>query len=164
MLRRGNYAPVAPLHQFLGRTTASLDDKIFNQPATQAERWHAQLYFMRPLIRLTLALVWIWSGFVSIFIYPLADSYQLLAATGITGVGAPIALYGLAMIDIALGLALLAAWQLRLIITIQIGIMLAYMLVIGLALPEFWLHPFGPVIKNFPLIVLTLVYGQLEEV
>jgi len=30
-------------------------------------------------------------------------------------------------------------------------------------LPEFWLHPYGPVSKNLPLIVATLIMLQLER-
>jgi hypothetical protein len=45
----------------------------------------------------------------------------------------------------------------------QVAIMLAYMAVISIFLPEFWLHPFGPLIKNLPLLAATLIMLILEE-
>ena len=67
MLRRGNAADSKPISQFIGRATKSLDQQLLSTPANQAERWHARLYFLRPLLRLTIAFLWIWSGIVSVF-------------------------------------------------------------------------------------------------
>jgi hypothetical protein len=57
----------------------------------------------------------------------------------------------------------LSRWRLRLVAALQIGIMLTYMLVISICLPEFWLHPFGPLLKNLPLLMAILVSLILEE-
>jgi cellulose synthase/poly-beta-1,6-N-acetylglucosamine synthase-like glycosyltransferase len=135
---------------------------LLPQPASQAERWHAGLYFLRPLLRLSIAFLWLWSGIVSLFFYPHEQSYRFLSATGVTGIAAPITLYGLALLDIALGLATLAAYRPRRLILIQLILVLLYTLTVGIALPEFWLHPFGPVLKNVPLLITLLVYLPLE--
>ncbi len=111
MLNRGNSADPAPLTQFLGRAPIDLNEQWFAQPASQAERWHAGLYFLKPLLRYTIAFVWLWSGITSLFFYPHQLSYQLLVPLGISGVGAPMTLYGLAAMDIALGLATLARFR-----------------------------------------------------
>ena len=59
------------------------------------------LYFLRPLLRLSIAFLWLWSGIVSLFFFPHEQSYQFLAGIrGITGSAAPITLYGLALMDI----------------------------------------------------------------
>lgn len=163
MLQKGNTADSNPIQQFIGRNTASLQEKLLNKPATQAERWHAQLYFIRPVLRLTIAFVWLWSGIVSLFFYPHEQSYQMLSSAGITGFVAPVLLYGLAVMDIALGLATLLAVKLRSVLLAQITIILSYTLFISFTLPEFWLHPFGPIVKNIPLLVSTLTYLILEE-
>ena len=97
MLRRGNTADATPIKEFLGYSTQSLQKKLLLTPASQAERWHAGLYFLRPLLRLSIAFLWIWSGIVSIFFFPHQQSYQYLAASGITGNVAPFILYGLAL-------------------------------------------------------------------
>ncbi len=162
MLRRGNAADANPIKQFLGHPTKSLQKQLLLTPANQAERWHASLYFLRPLLRLSIAFLWIWSGIVSIFFFPVEQSYQFLAASGITGNAASIMLYGLALMDIGLGLATLSAYQTRPLILFQLTIIFLYTLTITFTLPEFWLHPFGPVLKNIPLLVTLLVYLTLE--
>ena len=45
----------------------------------------------------------------------------------------------------------------------QIAVMLGYSLIITAALPEYWIHPYGPVTKNIPLIVATWVMMELEK-
>jgi len=162
MLRRGNAADAEPIRQFLGRPTHSLERKLLLNPANQAERWHASLYFLRPLLRLSIAFLWVWSGIVSIFFFPHEQSYQFLAASGISGNAAPIMLYGLALMDIILGLTTLFAYRIRQLLLFQLVIIFLYTITITFTLPEFWLHPFGPVLKNIPLLVTLLVYLNLE--
>ena len=38
-----------------------------------------------------------------------------------------------------------------------------YTVVITVWLPEFWAHPFGPVLKNLPLLAALLLVLQLED-
>lgn len=162
MLSRGNTADAKPITQFLGHEPKGLQQQLLSTPASQAERWHAGLYFLRPLLRLSIALLWIWSGIVSIFFFPVDQSYQFLAASGITGNAAPVALYGLALLDIVLGIATLAAFHIRGLIFFQLMLIILYTLSMTISLPEFWLHPFGPVLKNIPLLATLLVYLNLE--
>jgi len=42
-------------------------------------------------------------------------------------------------------------------------VMAVYSIIIAMVLPEFWLHPFGPLVKNLPLAVATLMMMALEE-
>lgn len=162
MLSRGNTADPKPISDLLGRPPSSMAQQLFEKPASQAERWHAQLYFLKPLLRFGIALVWLWSGLTSLFFYPHELSYQLLAATGVTGIAAPITLYGLALMDIALGLATLLLYRPRTLMSWQLAIVLIYTLVVGFMLPEFWLHPFGPLLKNIPFLLCLMIYRQLE--
>jgi hypothetical protein len=137
MLRRGNAADTKPINQFLNHPTKSLKKQLLSTPASQAERWHAGLYFLRPLLRLSIAFLWIWSGIVSIFFFPAEQSYQFLEASGITEDVAPIMLYGLALMDIVLGLATLFAYRIRLLILFQLTIIFLYSLTITLPYPSF---------------------------
>lgn len=41
--------------------------------------------------------------------------------------------------------------------------MAAFMGILTFSMPELWLHPFGPLTKNIPLIGATLVMMALEE-
>jgi uncharacterized protein YbjT (DUF2867 family) len=163
MLQRGNTGDVAPLQQACGFTPISMDEVIQTTPATNADRWHARLFFLAPLLRISLALLWIFTGIVSAFFYPVEQSYTLLQQVGIGETLAPLFLYGAAALDLLLGLALLLRYRLVTVARLQIAIILGYTLVISVALPEFWLHPYGPVSKNLPLLVATLVMLQLER-
>ena len=163
MLARGNSADVAALTAATGVAPRSLAAALREQPAEQADRWHARLFFLRPALRIALGLLWLFSGIVSLGLYPLAHSYALLAEVGITGPGAPLALYAAALLDILLGIATLVRYRIRLVGQLQIALMLAYSLLISIGPAELWLHPFGPVTKNIPLIVATLIMIALER-
>jgi hypothetical protein len=36
-------------------------------------------------------------------------------------------------------------------------------LVIGLALPQLWLDPLGPLLKNIPILIAILVHGAIGD-
>ena len=100
--------------------------------------------------RLSLAVIWLATGALSLGIYPQADSLLLLERVGLHGHTALIALYLATSMDVVLGLLTLfaprkALWQ------FQVALIVVYTLVISIGLPEFWLHPFGPILKNLPI-------------
>jgi len=112
-------------------------------------------------IRLTLAAVWLVTGALSLGIYPLEDSLALLSRIGLAGTSALVALYLGAMTDIALGLLTLFVRSKSLWI-VQGLLILAYTLIISIGMPEFWLHPFGPLLKNLPILLLLWLLYQHE--
>jgi uncharacterized protein YbjT (DUF2867 family) len=163
MLQQGNQSDVTPFTKYFDFTPRAMDAVLSTTPAIQADRWQAGLYFLRPLLRISLALLWIFTGITSAFLYPAEISYTLLHKIGISGVTAPIVLYGAAALDGLLGMALLLRIRLREAAWIQIALMLGYSTIISVTLPEFWLHPFGPVSKNLPLLIATLIMLVLER-
>lgn len=163
MLRDGSTAAVAPFAERFGFSPRSLDQALAAAPATQADQWHAGLYPLRPLLRLSIAFVWLFTGIVSAFIYPVEQSYALLARAGIEGIWQPVMLYGAAATNLLLGMATLTAFRLRQVAWLQIGIILMYSTIISVWLPEHWAHPFGPLSKNLPLIMATLAMLVLER-
>jgi NAD(P)-dependent dehydrogenase (short-subunit alcohol dehydrogenase family) len=134
-------------------------------PASDAAgvRLRAQLNWLLPVLRVSIALVWIMTGVVSLGLYPVADSYDLLARVGITGALAPVMLYGAALMDIALGVATLFMTRRRLLWLAQLAVILFYSAVISWKLPEFWLHPYGPLLKNLPMVALIWLLYEMEE-
>lgn len=162
MFSRGNTADVSAVTQFLYHPPLGITQALFEKPATQAERWHAQLYFLTPVLGLMIAFVWLWSGVTSLFFYPHLLSYDLLAELGVTGFAAPVALYGLALMDIALGIATFCRYRLPSLLCWQIGIVLIYSGVVAVMLPEFVIHPFGALLKNLPFLLTLLIYRQLS--
>jgi uncharacterized protein YbjT (DUF2867 family)/uncharacterized membrane protein YphA (DoxX/SURF4 family) len=163
MLESGNTADPKPLTRHLGHQPQTFTALLQDFVPDQAQRWHAQLYFLRPVLRLSLALMWLWAGWVSLFVYPHDQSYQLLAQVGINASFAPLVLYAASTLDFVLGIAMLMNWYLPLVVGFQLLAMLIYTVVITLTLPEFWAHPFGPMIKNLPIAVAIIVLLILEE-
>jgi len=163
MLQRGNTGDVGPLQAACGFVPRSLDEALRRSPATEADKWHARLYFLAPALRWALAALWLFTAFVSAFAYPTELSYALLAEVGIEGPFAPYGLYGAAAIDLLMGFALMTRFHIGAVAVLQVVLIVGYTLIISVALPEFWLHPFGPVSKNVTLIVATLIMMQLER-
>jgi uncharacterized protein YbjT (DUF2867 family) len=161
MLRRGNTADVAAFRELLGREPRD----ALRMPAGEAAalRREAQLGWLLALLRVSVALVWIATGVVSAFLYPVEDSLALLARVGLTGMLATLALYGAAAMDFAIGIAILAARRRRLLWLIQLAVIAGYTALITVFLPEQWLHPFGPILKNLPLLAAILLLHQMED-
>ncbi|WKB52087.1 SDR family oxidoreductase [Eleftheria terrae] len=162
MLQRGNTADPLPTQRLLGRAPRGPED--FIEPAERPVlRQTARLTWLLPLLRLSVALVWIVTGIVSLGLYPVQDSLALLARSGVPAALAPTLLYGAALLDLALGVATLLMKRRRRLWLVQAALMLFYTAIITLRLPEFWLHPYGPILKNLPLLgVLWLLY-ELED-
>ncbi len=163
MLHNGNTADATPFIKQFGFTPKSFAQSLANSPSQQSDQWHAGLYFLRPLLRVTIAFLWIFTGIVSAFLFPPEQSYAMLAKAGVEGIWAPIMLYGAACTDFALGIATLMAYRLPLMASIQIAIMALYTVIITFSQPEEWIHPFGAISKNIPLIAATLIMIMLER-
>lgn len=163
MMSSGNTAPVESFCDQTKVKPRGMDKALKQFPATEADRWHASLFFLRPTLRICIGLLWLATGLISIFIFPVESSYSLLAQLGIEKTLAPIALYSAAAIDIALGLATLANYRIAIVGLCQILVVFAYMIFITVGLPEHWVHPFGPITKNIPLMVATLIMISMER-
>jgi len=163
MLNNGNTADPDQFINTFGYTPRSLAVSLENTPAQQSDKWHAKLLLLRPLLILSIAFIWIYTGITSAFIYPIESSYMLLARFGITDLLAPIALYGAAALDFTLGITMLMRYRLKSSGMIQIAVIITYTLLITLFITEQWAHPFGPISKNIPLIVAILIMIALED-
>jgi hypothetical protein len=161
MLQRGNRGENGPFIAAFGFAPVGLEAGLARTPLTQSDRWAASLTLLRVPLRLSVAFIWIATGIVSAFLHE--NSLILLAKTGLTGGLAQAALYGICLFEIALGLATAAGWRVRLLGTVQIGLMLFFMAVLTVTQPELWTDPFGPLTKNIPLLGATLAMMALEE-
>lgn len=161
MLRRGNTGDAAPLAALLGRPPRPAGEFITPETRRGALR-DASLAWLLPLLRLSIALVWLGAALVSAGLYPVAESRAMLARVGLSGHVATLALYGAVALDAALGFATLLMRKRRALWMLQIGVILLYSLTIAFALPEQWLHPFGPMLKNLPLLAALLLLWRLE--
>lgn len=162
MLQRGNTADCAIIRDLLGHEPRPVR-KFASEWEAKSLRLSALLDWLLLVLRMALAAVWLVAGVVSMGIYPVEESYALLARVGITGVLAPVALYGAAAIDIAFGLGTLFLRRRRLLWIAQATLIGIYTITITYFLSEFWLHPFGPLIKNLPILAAILLLYELEK-
>lgn len=162
MLQRGNTADPASTRELLGRNPRPVSE-FTSRWDVEELRLSALLTWLQLVLRMSLAAVWLVAGVVSMGIYPIDESYALLARVGITGSLAPPALYGAAALDIAFGLGTLFLRNRRFLWIAQVTLIGVYTVAITFFLPEFWLHPFGPLIKNLPILAVILLLYELEK-
>jgi len=161
MLNAGNTAQPDDTERLLGHPPRATEELIADEQRDSL-LLAAQLAWLLPLLRFSIALVWIWTGIVSLGLYPVQDSYELLARVGITGVLAPVMLYGAAVLDLLVGIGILALRRRRWLWLLQLAIIGGYTLIITFKLPEFWLHPYGPLSKNLVLLAAIYLLYTLE--
>jgi hypothetical protein len=160
MLEDGSIADSTTLTDILGTQPYGVKD-WFTGAAPEALRFEAIGRWAFPLFRVVLAIVWIVTGLLSLGLYPVSDSMALLRQVGLEGLGAHVALYGAAMLDCLLGIATLRAPG-RLLWRLQLALIAAYSAIISIFLPQYWLHPFGPLLKNLPILAILVVLDAGE--
>lgn len=163
LLSRGNVADSAPITAALGRPPRPIRDALALEPAYEADRQAARLFFLPPVLRWSLGLLWIATGLLSFGLYPLEKSYALLAEIGVHGQLADAALYGGATVDLVLGVLLLLRWHPTLVGGAQLATMLAFTIIATRLPPDYWLHPFAPLLKNLPIAAAIFVMIALES-
>jgi len=160
MLDRGNTDDPGPTLRLLGRPARAIASFILD---ARAERARAKLDWLLPILRISIALVWIVTAFVSAFVYPVAASLELLARSGIPPALQPLMLYGASAFDLLLGLGILFVKRRRWLWLAQLGLIGFYTVVIAFKLPEFLVHPYGPLTKNLPMLAAIWLLYQLED-
>lgn len=154
MLRRGNVLSAgayARTREAFGFAPRALGEVLAVRPSQVQDRWHAQLYFVAPLLRAGLVALWLLSAWSGLAAEPAA--IERLVAGSWLAQASPVALArGGGVLDLALGLWLATGWRPRLALALMAASVAAYMLAFGFALPSAWLDPLGGLAKN--LVVL----------
>ena len=111
-----------------------------------------------------LAFLWIFTGLTSIYFSP-EIGYEILESANITGSMADFSVYAGGALDIVLGLWLLTSVKTKLCCIVQVVVIATYTIILTVIDASFWLHPFGPITKNFPIIVLILLimFSKVEQ-
>jgi uncharacterized protein YbjT (DUF2867 family) len=161
-LAHGVEADEAALTQRLRVMPEGVTDFVTARPAGTQDLWHARLYLLRPVLRLVLALLWLASGLIGLFLpsaafLPLVADSSLPDALWIT-----LARLG-GVADLVLAAFLLRNWRPRLTGMLQLGLVGAYVVAFTLIAPGLWLLPLGGLLKNLPILVLILVWMVLED-
>ncbi|WP_250537192.1 NAD(P)H-binding protein [Caballeronia sp. AZ10_KS36] len=164
MLERGNTASADGITRWLGRPPRPLS-QLRAMPESLGVR--AKLTWLIPLLIASVAAVWIWTAIVSAWLYPRAESLYLLQRVGAPAGTRVFLLYSAALFDLLLG-CLSLWWPRRLgprtrLWHCQIALIILYTALISWRLPEFWLHPYGPLSKNLPMLAALVLLVQLDR-
>ena len=162
-MSRDNVADMAPFAEAVGFTPRRFADALAAEPAGPQDRWHARLYFLRPLLRIVLGLFWLASGLITAFEPGRSDAMLILDIAGFEGGWALAALWGGVAADILLGGLVLIDRHVRLAGAGMIAVTATYLAVLSLTIPEFWLDPMGPLVKALPIIPAVLVMMALGD-
>ena len=142
-----------------------LGGRALRNPATfaaPAQTPAAVLSWAMPLATVSMAVLWLWTAWVSWFAWPHADSIAWLTACGIPAAWGGATLAAASLLDASIGGALLLRPR-RWLWPLQLALVGGYSVAMTACLPEFWLHPFGPLSKNLPILALQLAMWRLDE-
>lgn len=102
----------------------------------------------------SVGILWIWSG-VQPLLTEQEVSLDLLGQVGVGQVWQMPVLRTASALDVVLGLACFSPLRRRAVLwAVQLVVVVVYSLIVGLCLPEHWLHPFAPLLKNLPIAAL----------
>ena len=105
--------------------------------------------------------VWIGSAALSVLFYPRSESLALLARVHLRGAEAIAVLFLAAALDFAFGLATIF-WPGRRLWLSQGLLIITYSMIVAIAIPEALLDPFGPILKNLPILAILLLLFSNE--
>jgi uncharacterized protein YbjT (DUF2867 family) len=152
-----NTADASAAAALLGRPLR--DPASFAQPA---QRIVAVWAWAETLITLAMAALWLWTAAVSWFGWPHAESRAWLAACGVPAAAQESVLLAASLADAAIGVLLLLRPR-RWLWAAQLALVGGYTVAISVFVPAFWLHPFGPLSKNLPLLALMLLMWRASR-
>jgi len=146
-----------------GVAPRSMAAGLSQTPSHVQDRWHARLYFARPLLRITLALFWIASGLIVANATSRNQAEGILLAAGFEREHLLFLIWAGAVADTVLGVLLLVRWRVRLVGVLMLAVTLGYVLVLSYGVPEIWFDPLGALLKIAPLVAATLVMMAIED-
>lgn len=133
--------------------SCSVEDNILISQSGQPSRLPYYLY-------LSVAILWLYSGIVPV-LFAQSTSLEMLAQLGIDKPYRMTLFIGSAVLDIIFGLLVLSHYrQQAWVWLMQLCVVVGYSIIVAIGLPENWLHPFAPLIKNIPIIALLLYLYQ----
>ena len=132
----------------------------YTQFATAQDRQMVQETQLYWFARLSVAFIWLWTAVVTAFGWPRDETLSWLSSFW-PGLGTPSWLFASCALDATMGVLSLfrpssRLWKAQLVLTV------AYSVGLAVALPTFWLHPFGPLTKNLAVLA-AMFYLLLHE-
>jgi len=106
------------------------------------------------VLRFSMGFLWLWSGIQPAL--TAADmSLDLLGRAGIAAEWQTVAFYASSALDIFFGILCFIKFRnYRFLWLTQFAVVLGYSVIVACRLPEMWLHPFAPLVKNVPILAV----------
>lgn len=157
----GNAGDGGKFAEAIGFAPDSMRRWLTRRPASVQDKWHARIYFLRPLARYLLAVTWILSGVIGLFAAKtfVAESLEPFGAAALAGA----VKWLTCLLDLVIGAALLARWQPWRLLAIQALVVVGYTLALTIGQPGLWGDPLGPLLKNGVFLVLAAFVAALED-
>lgn len=118
---------------------------------------------MNIMARVSLAILWVFTGITSEF-FAKDIGFEVLSSAGITGQFASVLISLSSLADVVVGLWVLFGAKLRLCYLVQMVLIVGYSILLSFIAPDFWLHPFGPITKNIPILVFIYYLFQEQRI
>lgn len=112
-------------------------------------------------MRLAVGVIWLWTAYVSWYAFPHSQSIAWLRQIGITS-HTETAFALLCALDLLMGI-LSCVFASALLWWSQLLVVAVYSVVVSILLPEFLIHPFGPIIKNLAVLACLAYLGMAER-
>ena len=163
-LEHGNAADPDAFAGAVGFTPRSMQAAFARSPSHVQDRWHARLYFLRPLSAAALFLTWLASGLIGLFA-PVEITAAVARGFGIPATAAPALGVAACLLDIALALSIMATPPRRtwMSAAAQIVVVFGYTVVLSVAQPALWTDPFGPLLKNLAVLALIGIWAAMRD-
>lgn len=113
-------------------------------------------------ITLAMAALWLWTAAVCWLGWPHEEGRAWLAAGGVPAAAQEALLPAASVTGAVIGLLLLLR-QRRWLWALQLGLVAGGTLALSICLPQLWLHPFGPLSKNLPLLALLFLMWRASK-
>jgi hypothetical protein len=126
--------------------------------ALRSETTLTRLYWS---LRISIGFIWIWTAYVSWYAYPHADAIALLRRAGMTS-HTELVFAAACLMDLGMGIVS-CLFATSLLWWSQFALVAVYTVVIGIFLPEFVMHPFGPIIKNAAVLVCLAMLALADQ-
>jgi len=160
MLERGNSASTQAIARILRRPPLGIGRFVATDQAPALRR-STTWSWVRLLLLAGIALTWIAAGVVSA-LYGHSLGLRLLAKLGLTGGAAEVAFATACTLDVGLGIATVLH-PVRTLWLIQLLVVAFYTVTLSVVAPQLWVDPFGPLMKNLPIVAVLTTLVAMDD-
>ena len=114
------------------------------------------------LARMSLVVLWLLTALTSLS-WGKSIGMQLLLSAGFSSTSSEVLIVAGSVLDAFLACWLFSGRALSLCYLLQISTIVIYSILLSLIDPSSWLHPFGPISKNLPILMLILLLWQHQK-